>query len=203
MIEITYEDAKRVIQGKHGKWFTKPYDLNLFGIRNPNPIPDKFDDTIGCAYTDPDGNKRLFLVPATTDPGLYYLQNPMNPKGCAILKEGYYMSLWTYGKHKGYDAFIQTGTCVLIRDANRDGVLNFESTNIEISGPGAGINLHKANPGKFTQLVDKYSAGCQVVASEIDFLYLVSLLVCQRVYTGCQTVSYALMNEMDFEVMGG
>ena len=33
-----------------------PYDLNLFGIRSKNQIPNSFDDWLGCAYQD--GNKR-------------------------------------------------------------------------------------------------------------------------------------------------
>lgn len=197
MIEISYDKARQVISGKHGKWFTKPYDLNVFGVRNPSPVPNSFDDTIGVAYNDCDGNKRIFLAPATTDPGLFYLQNPLNPKGCAILKEGYYPNFWTYGKHKGKDALIQIGAAVLIRDANRDGVLNFESKNIEVS-KSAGINLHSAIAGKFTQIVDKFSAGCQVLASEIDLLYIVHLVIYQSTYCGTHNVSYALVNEKDF-----
>ena len=197
MFEVTYRDIQKKLLAKYGKFFTKPYDLNLFGIRSSNQIPNKFDDTIGCAYTDPDGNHRIFLCPATTDPGLYYLKNPMNVKGTAILKEGYYPGLWTYGKHKGRDAFVQIGKCTLLRDANRDGILDFNTPNEEISA-NDGINLHGALTGSYTMVVDKFSAGCQVVASDIDLLYLLSLLIQQKAYRGFDRVSYALLNEKDF-----
>jgi len=29
----------------------------------------------------------------TVDPGLYYLKNPLNHKGCAIIPEGQYLGL--------------------------------------------------------------------------------------------------------------
>ena len=50
-----------------------PYDLNLFGIRSKNQIPNSFDDWLGCAYQN--GNKIWCdeFWKATTDPGLSYL----------------------------------------------------------------------------------------------------------------------------------
>lgn len=198
MISTTYSQVKQVITSMYGKWWVKPYDLNVFGIRKNNPVPDKFDDTFGIAYTDPAGNDRCYLFPCSTDPGLYYLKNPLNPEGTFIMKEGYYPKLWTPGKHKGYDAMIQVGKCQGVRDNNLDGRLDFEGKKIVTVGPEAGINLHKAIPGKFTLTVGMFSAGCQVLAAEIDFLYVLHLIAAQQVYRGTGTVSYTLLNEKDF-----
>ena len=44
----------------------------------------------------------------TTLPGLYWLENPMNSKGCAILKEGQYKGVYEIDLHNGkYEAICQ------------------------------------------------------------------------------------------------
>lgn len=88
MINITYEQLVDTLRTLGYPVWVKPYDLNAFGIRNPSRVPNKFDDTIGIAYTDCDNRKRILLCPATTDPGLDYLLNPMSNKGTAIMCEG-------------------------------------------------------------------------------------------------------------------
>ena len=49
------------------------------------------------------------LCDATTDPGLYYLEHPMNVDGTAILIPGQYIGSHKTGLHKGDHALIQCG----------------------------------------------------------------------------------------------
>jgi len=198
MLNVTYEQVKNVIKSKYGKWWTAPYDLNVFGIRNANNLANKFDDTLGIAYTDDKGVKRILLVPGTTDPGLYYLQNPLNAKGCAIVVEGYYPSLWKIGTHKGYKAWQQIGYVNIFRDNNKDNKIDVDMSKVEKVN-NIGINFHRANPSGTTISVGKYSAGCQVVANAEDFSYCMKLGDLQKKYGHGDKFSYALLNEKDFQ----
>jgi hypothetical protein len=71
---------------------------------------------------------------ATTNPGAYYTNNPMNPKGVAILAFGQYTA-WQVGIHYGYgadphEALVQAGAEVTLhRDANKDGIRTGDLTD--------------------------------------------------------------------------
>jgi len=158
--------------------------LHIFGIRNSNEV-NKFDDYIGVVFlTDKRGEKDAFKVivryyPATTTPGSYYLKHPMNPKGSAILPLGEHSDLWRKGYHRGrYPALVQDRATDLYRDNNKDILVDYE--NYTKHKKAVGINLHRAsrwwitrNIEKLTNLnIDRWSAGCQVIASKKHFDYL-------------------------------
>lgn len=195
MIDIRYDQIHAAYWKKEYPWYTKPYDLNMFGIRHPNAKADKFDDTIGVAYQDATGNPRIFLMAATTDPGLFYLQNPLSPLGCAILKPGYWKGLWKLGQHKGYNALIQARPCTVIRDANRDGILDFKA-GVEETGL-FGINFHRFMEGRIIISIQKSGAGCQVAMMDIDQKYVLELVKLQKQYIKSDSVSYALFEESE------
>lgn len=61
---------------------------------------------------------------ATTQPGYYYTDNTMNPKGAANIKLGQYKS-WSVGIHYGggsepHEALVQDAPITVYRDLNRD-----------------------------------------------------------------------------------
>ena len=64
--------------------------------------------------------------PITTDPGLYWLENPMNVDGTAILAPGQYRGAYRIGKHRDdYQAVVQTGGEVAVyRDDDRNALLD-------------------------------------------------------------------------------
>ena len=105
------------------------YDLNLFGIRSKDLEPTTFNDWLGCAYKK-NGEWQLDYWPATTDPGLYWRENPSNVNGTAILVPNQYRSTYTIDLHSGkYLALCQrAGEVTVWRDADRD-VLNSTSTS--------------------------------------------------------------------------
>ena len=169
------------------------FDLNLFGIRcglNTNA----FDDLLGCAYKE-DGAWKVEYWPATTDPGYYHLENPQNIEGTAILVPGQYRGIWALDLHrKKYRALCQrNGPVKVYRDANRDTVLDLNSNTI--SEGFFGINIHKA--GTSSKRVDRWSAGCQVLAKEDDFERLLKLCLTQVAIHGWEKFTYTLITTDD------
>ena len=129
---------------------------------------------------------------ATTDPGQYYLLNPLQVKGTAILCPGHYAGIWEIDSHAGkYEALCQRGGEVTVwRDADRDG--NLDTTG-KIDTGFFGINLHKA--GEHSTRVDRWSAGCQVLANESDFDEMMRLARLQVATNGYKSFSYTLLEE--------
>ena len=151
-----------VFKEKGYKLFTDPYKLNIVGVRTADPQPNKFDDHILVFFRDQKDKWHYAEFPATTDPGTYWLQNPMNPGGTAILKEGQYVDAYAMGLHRGqYPALVQKNKPVtILRDYDRNAILDFGSHD-ESTG-FFGINIHRANSSGSTLAVNLYSAGCQV-----------------------------------------
>lgn len=155
--------------------YQRPYELNIVGVRAANAQPNSFDDTINFFYKDNGGAWQFKSCAATTDPGTYYLNNPMNADaGTAILKPGQYKNAYAIGLHRDtYEALVQRGGAVtVIRDPDRDAVLDFGGQ--EYTGY-FGINIHKAKSSGTAQQVDRFSAGCQVFATTSDFDFLMAV----------------------------
>ena len=148
---------------------TRPYELNIVGVRSNSVEANQFDDKIYVFYKTDNINWETHEYPATTDPGTFWLQNPMNEQGTAILAEGQYVNAYQIGLHRGiYKALVQTGAPVtIIRDYDRNAVLDFYNGNY-ITGY-FGINIHRADKDGSTFSVSKYSAGCQVFQNADQF----------------------------------
>lgn len=150
----------------------KAYNLNLIGIRSQSREANTFDDFIGYFYRY-EGQWQFKLYKATTDPGLYYLNQPLNKKGTAILKANQYRSAFTLGLHRGrYKALKQMAPLTVYRDSNRDELLDCrgkEETGL------FGINIHRASAYRESQLVNRWSAGCQLIANPGDYNEFISL----------------------------
>lgn len=146
----------------------RPFELNIIGIRANTSVPNVFDDSISVLFTDSSGSFTSYSWQATTDPGTYWLHNPSNGQGTAILKPGQYPGSHALGMHRGlYLALVQVKPVTVIRDANRNNILDFNSGK-EMTGL-YGINIHRAQSNGITKTIDNYSAGCQVFANAEDF----------------------------------
>jgi peptidoglycan hydrolase-like protein with peptidoglycan-binding domain len=180
----------------HQVWGEK-WRLWLFGVRAPNRDANAFDDMLGCYYVNDDGMWEAAYWPGTTDPGTYWLENPMNSAGCAILKTGQYLDTWTIDLHAGkYEALCQrAGEVTVYRDASGDNKLNLDPSTTTTGY--FGINLHAATqrPDGVSTQVDKWSAGCQVHASANGFDEMMKLAHQQVQKTGLSTFSYTLMDQ--------
>ena len=172
------------------------FDLNIVGIRTRELKANRFDDFISVFYRMHD--EWIFNVfRCTTDPGTYWLNNPMSNLGTAILKEGQYPSAYRVGKHRGrYAALIQNSPLTVIRDAGRDDILDLNS-GVEESG-FFGINIHRASAHHESVQVDKWSAGCQVLCDPNQYDFFLKLCRRGRKAFG-NRFTYTLLNEKDFD----
>lgn len=146
-----------------------PYNVNIIGIRSTVSTVNEFDDEIVLIYRDKSGNEfTIDRYRATTDPGLYYLKNLMNARGCAVLAPGQYRGAYEIGKHRGqYTALVQVTPLPVYRDRNRDATIDLEPATIDRGIHG--INIHRASQTHASTVVGKWSAGCQVIADPGDY----------------------------------
>ncbi|KAF2343067.1 hypothetical protein [Flavobacterium tistrianum] len=173
----------------------KPYNLNIIGIRSKNVIANSFDDTLCLIFSDDSLTLQVFYFAATTDPGLFWLQNPLNVSGTAILVPGQYKGSHQVGLHKGqYEALVQKAPVKVWRDANKDGKLDFSGPHHE----GIfGINIHRSNPDTESQTVEKWSAGCTVFKKAADFKFFMGICNRSKSLYG-NSFTYTLLEESDF-----
>jgi len=166
MREITIKDILNIARKKKYKIFYggRGININIWGIRSKDNHSNTFNDRICLFWKNSDTNQwTVKSFESTTDPGLYWRNNPMNQLGTAILKPGQYEGCWKIGKHKGYEALVQHKPVIVFRDNNRDNILDIESSNVDIHAGVFGINIHRANSNGRSVQVDKWSAGCQVL----------------------------------------
>lgn len=190
----TYQQLKQAITGLDYRWFEGGnYNLNLVGVRATDTAANTFNDLFCVAFADAAGPK-LFAFPCTTDPGVFYRENPLNVLGTAVVKPGQYPGLWKTGLHKGkYSALIQAAPVTVYRDGNLDDQV--DTTGIEETG-FFGINCHRAAAGGPSHQVDKWSAGCQVLAYPLDYALLMALVRQAAIRYGDRH-TYTLITEGD------
>ena len=141
------------------------YNLNIIGVRTPDDNANTFKVRLYVVYRDEWGwLTRSWDI--TTDPGMYWRENPGYVDGTAILVPGQYRGAYKLGKHRGkYPALVQTGAAVRVwRDNNRDQILDQGKAQDGYFG----INIHRASK-QGSETVDKWSAGCQVFGDPDDY----------------------------------
>lgn len=192
-MNITTATLERAMKDKGHRWFEKgDLNLNIIGIRTPGVEVNKFDDflTLSCKV---EGEWTTQVWPATTDPGLPWLKNPISErKGVAALAPGQY-PVYAVSYHRGkYEAVCQRrGPVRVFRDNNRDDVIDFDPESIEEGE--FGINIHRADASGTTRWVGKYSAGCQVFASMRDFIVFMKFVRRAKEKWG-NTYTYTLLD---------
>ena len=200
----TREKIAEVMASKGYKYFTddnnKTYDVNIIGIRNDETqgrVTNAFDDTMTISYKNEDGEWQYHEFNCTTDPGTHWVENILNDRGVAILKPGQYRGSHKLRLHQGkYLALGQKKHMKIYRDANLDGQYDLieESVKDELIG----INIHRATSraGNKSTRVDKWSAGCQVIADNDDWHQFLDICQTAREIHG-NSFSYTLLNSND------
>lgn len=169
------------------------YNLNIIGVRKRNGTPNKFDDTLVVIYKRWGlWQERRFAI--TTDPGIYWLHNPMRVEGTAILvHDKQYRGCWQLGKHRGkYTALCQVKPVDVYRDNDKDSTHDMQDDRIYTGLYG--INIHKSGKGK-TNNVNKWSAGCQVFAIDEDYNEFIDLCKMQVNMLKAKSFTYTLLME--------
>ena len=170
--KYTLQQIYDTIQSKGYSWFkAENYDVNIVGIRNSSTegrVTNHYDDHITISYKI-NGDWHFHCWNATTDPGQYWIDNPSNTKGCAILVPGQYRNVYKIDKHNGkYEALCQrNGVVKVYRDGNQDAVYDYVTNSIDKGY--FGINIHRSSAYKVGNYINRYSAGCQVFQDPDDF----------------------------------
>jgi hypothetical protein len=168
---------KAILNSQAYEVYVKPYQLNIVGLRSKNTNANSFDDEIHVFYKTEKGDWNYHSYKATTDPGTFWLSNPSYSQGTAILGQGQYKDAYAIGLHRGkYEALRQVKPVTVIRDYNRDSLLDLNNGTEETGI--FGINIHRAESNGTTKYIDKYSAGCQVFQNARDFNQFMDL--CER-----------------------
>lgn len=166
---LSTEKILKVMENKGYPVFrnsSKNYNLNIIGIRTSNDDSNTFNDKLVVLWMqNGEWNRLNFNI--TTDPGIYWRENPMNVNGTAILCEGHHKGLWKIGLHKNsYKALVQKNNVNVYRDNDKDNELDDDCV---IQNGMFGINCHKSSSSGTSIQVDKWSAGCQVFENYKDF----------------------------------
>lgn len=169
-------------------------DLNIVGIRNTDDLnANTFNDWMCLFWMNTEGDcfeGQVFSC--TTDPGQYWRENPMNVNGTAILTTGQIRGAFKIGTHKGYRALQQNKPFTVYRDRDGNGNLDMSDTEVGMFG----INLHRA--GDNSRLVNKWSAGCQVIQDNLAFDYIMNLCT-ESSKTYGPVFTYTLLESKDLD----
>ena len=196
----TRQQIETAVKSKDYKWFENgDYNLNIVGVRNGETgteVTNKFDDFLTLSYKV-DGEWNYHCFDATTDPGKHWVENIMREEGVAVLKENQYRGSHKIGLHQGkYEALRQQKPVQVYRDNDLDG--NYDLLKENIQEGIFGINIHRATKweGKKSTQIDKWSAGCQVIAANDDFRLFME--ICNKAKdTWGNSFTYTLINSND------
>lgn len=193
---LIYHSIRKAVINKGYKFFDNgQFNLNIIGIRRDVNENNLFDDLLTVLYLDANSTQHIEIFNITTDPGRYWLKNPMTPTGTAILKEGQYRGAYILGKHRGkYEALVQNLPVEVYRDNDKNEVVNYGSTTTEKGH--FGINIHRSNPKGSSYLVDRWSAGCQVFKGYFQYMRFMKL-VNLSAKRWSNRFTYTLINEKD------
>ena len=196
-MNLTRKLIEQTVKDKNYNWFEKgDYNLNIVGVRNSatgDEVTNKFDDKITLSYKV-DGKWKFYSFDATTDPGRYWTQvEIMRKEGVACMKPGQYKA-YRIDKH---DALCQReGEVEVYRDNNKDGCYDLDDNNTQTGFFGINIHRATAREKKKSTQVDKWSAGCQVIASNDDWNEFIFACYKAREIWG-NKFTYTLINSDD------
>lgn len=155
------------MEAKGYKLFKNPGELNIVYVEGcdadgtPNADkPNEFNDRRLVIRFNGDVPKIIGNWEATTEPGFYYTDNPMNIAGAARIKFGQYLNAWQVGTHGNsapHEALIQVAPVTVFRDYNRD----MARTGDKEDTGNFGINQHAGYDYPYGN-INKASAGCLV-----------------------------------------
>ena len=195
------EQFRKSLQSKGYAFFglenKSPYNVNIIGVRSAQDIFNKFDDALVVIYRDKKKNWEVRSYSITTDPGKVWQEKPMNSKGCAILVPDQYRGVYQIDGHgvTRYTALCQRrGNVKVFRDADKDHEHDRDAGTMDEGM--FGINIHRSRKYGEADLVNSYSAGCQVFKNTNDFNDFMKLIQKSADKFG-NAFTYTLINEGD------
>lgn len=226
-IPVFPRDVLECVEAKGYTINKTPYMLTFVGIRATVQNTNNFNDIVCAIMFGTEGELlHAHTWDATTDPGTYWLENPMNSRGTAIVKPGFYKSLWymdfarinklPFWKNgrlvslyegvqiaRSYVAkqkhlFRQLKPLVVYRDNNKDHKLDLRDEQVGKYY----INFHTTHKYLWTpDVVNRWSAGCQVLRYQANYCHAVWLGMKQYFMSPqrLNTFDYILIEEKDLE----
>jgi hypothetical protein len=155
---IKYMQEKRYEIATGDKQFNIIYveGMNADGTLNNN-IPNCFNDRRIVIEFVNGTPKIVGNWDATTEPGQFWTNNPMNPRGAARIEFGQYKA-WQVGIHNGnHRALVQVNDITVCRDLNKD----YKRTGDDYDQGVFGINQHWGYNMPPSD-IGRASAGCLV-----------------------------------------
>ncbi|MFB2881826.1 hypothetical protein [Floridanema aerugineum] len=159
----------RLFTGKDEKNIIYVEGMDVEGNFN-NDAPNQFNDVRLVLSND---FHLLGNWSATTEPGRFYTEHPMNPKGAARIAFGQYKA-WAVGMHgnsQPHEALIQVAEVMVYRDSNKDGLRIGDGVDRGLFGINQhwGYDLPPDNIGRA-------SAGCLVGRTRKGHLEFMSIV---------------------------
>ena len=197
---IIKEQFRRALEIKNYAFFgltnKKPWNVNIIGVRSEVDIFNKFDDALLVIYRDSRTNWEVRSYSITTDPGKIWQEKPMHSKGCALLVPDQYRGAYKIDLHRGkYEAMCQRNKNVRVyRDANLNHEHDRDAGTIDEGM--FGINIHRSRSTGESELVNSWSAGCQVFKNATDFKDFMELMKRSKKRFG-NSFTYTLITEGD------
>jgi len=195
---LTYDVVKKWYESEGFVFSTEKSIPNLFGIRLQLST-NLFDDLIGMVRLTPSlfkleqFDETVEFFNATTDPGQYYLEHPMNTKGTFIMKPGQYD--YKLGLHNGKNAFVQAGPVLGYRDHDMDKLAELNPRNTDKGF--FGVDIHPCDPYVDVYYINRYSAGCQATQNQSDHTYMFDQYHGIEKYRKGAILKYALFSIVD------
>lgn len=195
--DIGISDIKKVLIRKEYQIFTGEGVPNIIGIRNSAIKSNSYNDKCWVFWNE-GLTEIVHSYTITTHPGFYYLQNPIKgTDGTAILVPGQYIGCWELGMHRGKQFALcqRTGQVRVYRDNNRDTIQDFDPKTIDTGY--FGIDLHHGSISD-SDIVDRYSAGCQVWRYHEPHADLMQQFKKSSEINKFSKFSYTLLNQSEF-----
>jgi len=201
---VTFDEIRAAYQNAMYAFFEgDDYDLNIGGIRSNDLTADTFNDLFFVVWKAA-GDWNMIQTPCTTDPGVYYRQNPLNVRGTAIMRPGQYRSAYQLGFHRGkYRALTQAAPIEFWRvqpdfwqrlDAGEVSYIDMHEWDKAVIG----ANIHRASELRRSVRIGKWSAACQVIPDPDVFDLIISLAQRQVEHGHGTTFTYTLFTEASF-----
>lgn len=178
--------------------------LNKWAFKGANGLPLDEDGKPGSntsfalqQYESSKGKELTKIYANTTNPGVYWMNNPISGLGAAVLKPGQWVNCWSLGFHHSkpdHRALVQTGKITVYRDNNKD---NKYQVNEAATETGLfGINIHGSGKLSPSTVIGKWSAGCQVFSNWNNKEEVMNICDNYKDLTA-NKFTYTLMNEVD------
>lgn len=194
---MTIEKLKSVILKKGYKWFDD--QPNIIAVRTNLQVPDVFNDILFIVYKFA-GKENLFTATITTEPGVYYQKQLLNPKGCWVMMPNQMIDAYTPGLHQGkadHRCLKSVGKIYGLREDDADGIIGNDKDAIVgwQEGTSIGANIHGSKKDGESTVVGQWSAGCQVHSNWEKKEEMMD--ICEKMYPKLSRFTYTLLTEND------